>query len=679
MNERERNVKKQKVEELKKATLPIPTTSHYEVSFLHKSQITHILSSSKHGFLLSCSQDGILKFWKRSLSKGIGNWMTTNTNSNTQSSSKNDIIITPCLEFVKSYQAHIGTILDLSMDTFEDHAVSLGKDGCVKLYDISTYDVRGMMDIPHFPEGVTSGLVIFVAKKQDYIAVTYNENTPIQVFDISTCFSNDKDIKPVQVLSLHNNNIISCWVYDSISDCSISCDVKGFIEIWDCGIITKSITQEEEIVTVSQLSCTLPKYPQIVKYESKYDTDYYTLLKHKTFALSIAITTSRQNHYIAIYGYDRKIRLFNFTTGKMIVTYDERLSYYDDIVTKRSISLDVVEYGKRSATEREIQDSSIFTKFHPNQTNELYQSITLSFDPTNTYLLYPTLVGIKVIHIKTHKCVATLVSNDASTNRFLSVCMCFVSNETYKNTSFDTQLLLARGVAASIATNKDKSQKNIPYVITTAYNKKRLYVFSNNDPITETEEQDKTALLLQQRDIQNEPPDGEDVLLLPSNHSKEKETGKEAVIRTSLGDIHIKLFPAQCPTTIENFCTHSRNGYYDNVIFHRIIKGFMIQTGDPLGTGTGGESIWGHDFEDEIHRDLKHDRPFTVSMANAGPGTNGSQFFITTVPTPWLDGKHTVFGRVFRGMDVCLEIEGVSTNDSDKPWKDVCILSIDIL
>ena len=185
----------------------------------------------------------------------------------------------------------------------------------------------------------------------------------------------------------------------------------------------------------------------------------------------------------------------------------------------------------------------------------------------------------------------------------------------------------------------------------------------------------------------NEAPDASDLL---ASHGKrggqnndgmddeDSKLGSSAVLRTTAGDVHVKLFPAETPRTIENFCGHARSGYYDNVIFHRVIPGFMIQTGDPLGDGTGGESIWGGEFEDEIRRDLRHDRPFTVSMANAGPGTNGSQFFITTVPTRWLDGKHTVFGRVTKGMDICSAIEAVKIDELDRPLVEVKILSIDI-
>ena len=125
----------------------------------------------------------------------------------------------------------------------------------------------------------------------------------------------------------------------------------------------------------------------------------------------------------------------------------------------------------------------------------------------------------------------------------------------------------------------------------------------------------------------------------------------KAVMYTTMGEIHLQLYPQDCPKTVENFVTHARNGYYDNLIFHRVIRSFMIQTGDPDGDGTGGSSIWGDEFEDEIRPNLIHES-FTLSMANAGPNTNASQFFITTVPCPWLDGKHTVFGKVTRGMEV---------------------------
>jgi len=114
--------------------------------------------------------------------------------------------------------------------------------------------------------------------------------------------------------------------------------------------------------------------------------------------------------------------------------------------------------------------------------------------------------------------------------------------------------------------------------------------------------------------------------------TKKTETGTGAVIHTTYGDIHIRLFPDAAPKTVENFVTHSKNGYYNNTIFHRVIRKFMIQGGDPLGDGTGGESIWGREFEDEFSS-LKHDKPYTVSMANAGPNTNASQFFITTEKT----------------------------------------------
>ena len=120
----------------------------------------------------------------------------------------------------------------------------------------------------------------------------------------------------------------------------------------------------------------------------------------------------------------------------------------------------------------------------------------------------------------------------------------------------------------------------------------------------------------------------------------------KAILETTQGTIEFELFDDVAPKTCENFTTHIKNGYYNGIIFHRIIEEFMIQGGDPTGSGMGGESIWGKPFEDECARDLTFDKPGLLAMANAGPGTNGSQFFITHVPTPHLDGMHTVFGAV---------------------------------
>ena len=181
-----------------------------------------------------------------------------------------------------------------------------------------------------------------------------------------------------------------------------------------------------------------------------------------------------------------------------------------------------------------------------------------------------------------------------------------------------------------------------------------------------------------------------------------------AVMHTTLGDISIRLFADMVPRTVKNFVTHAQNGYYDGLIFHRVIMDFMIQGGDPTGTGCGGESIYGEKFEDEFHPEL-HNIKGALSMANAGPNTNGSQFFIvqaSTVPeemldqmrgmtdrgipentvnayeslggTPWLDFRHSVFGQVFDGMDIVDAIANVKTDGSDRPLEDVKIINIDI-
>ncbi len=151
-----------------------------------------------------------------------------------------------------------------------------------------------------------------------------------------------------------------------------------------------------------------------------------------------------------------------------------------------------------------------------------------------------------------------------------------------------------------------------------------------------------------------------------------------AVIKTNMGTMELELYPHKTPKTVENFVGLALKGYYNGVTFHRVIDNFMIQGGDPTGTGMGGQSIWGGKFQDEFRQDLRFDSPGILAMANAGPNTNGSQFFITLVPTPWLNGHHTIFGHLIKGMDVLKAIGKVKTGQRDKPVNDVIMESVTI-
>lgn len=148
---------------------------------------------------------------------------------------------------------------------------------------------------------------------------------------------------------------------------------------------------------------------------------------------------------------------------------------------------------------------------------------------------------------------------------------------------------------------------------------------------------------------------------------------------TSKGLITVELYNDHAPKTCKNFATLAQRGYYNNVIFHRIIPDFMIQGGDPTGTGRGGSSIYGEKFEDEIKPTLKHTGAGILSMANSGPNTNGSQFFLTLAPAPWLDGKHTIFGRVKSGMKIVQRMGLVKTNSEDRPLDEVKIVKASIV
>jgi peptidylprolyl isomerase domain and WD repeat-containing protein 1 len=259
--------------------------------------------------------------------------------------------------------------------------------------------------------------------------------------------------------------------------------------------------------------------------------------------------------------------------------------------------------------------------------------------------------------VRTNRC-ARIVGKEESI-RFVNLAIYQNFRMSHGNTTVD--------MAASENPLLSEGEIHDPIIFATGFKRNRFYMFNKS----ENKDDSRTD-----RDIYNENPK---TTTTAPNETKPKVsvTSSTATIHTTVGDIKFRLFPEAAPNAVENFVTHARNKYYDGTIFHRVIRKFMIQGGDPLGDGTGGESIWGKHFKDEI-TDLKHDKPYTLSMANAGPNTNGSQFFITTEKAPWLDGKHTIFGRAVEGLEVVHNIERTRTNKHDRPLEPISIVNIDV-
>lgn len=291
--------------------------------------------------------------------------------------------------------------------------------------------------------------------------------------------------------------------------------------------------------------------------------------------------------------------MFDFASGKLHRTYDESLQTITDMQQAGTAiqKLEDVEFGRRMGVERDLD--------HPLTRPRM----NVIFDETGNFILYGSMYGVKVINVLTNKVVKVYGQEES----FRPLHLCMYQGQPDKKKVVTIEMATSENPLLQEAESRDAM------LVSTGSGKVRFYMFTNDNTASKTE-----------RDVQNEKPRNANIA--KQQEAKQAASGSQAVIHTTYGDITVRLFPEAAPKAVENFVTHARNGYYNNIIFHRIIRKFMIQTGDPMGDGTGGESIWGKEFGDEFSS-LKHDKPFTVSMANAGPNTNGSQFFITTEKT----------------------------------------------
>jgi peptidylprolyl isomerase domain and WD repeat-containing protein 1 len=660
----------------------LPSSQMYEKSYMHRDNVTHIVAQgSKSDFIITASRDGFLKFWKKVSSGGI--------------------------EFVKVFRAHLTHITSMACSPDGRLLATVSADRSAKIFDVANFDMIAMVKLHSLPTGVCWMREMNEVCAQTRLAISF-QTGKVHVLDhmavTSTCSKPDaSSFRGEAIFARHRNNLVTCMAYNTATDTMVSVDTKGMIEYWRCETNTNDDDANNNSTSggVGFGFSSFPKDATLFRYKS--DTHLFELAKAQCTALTLSM--SPEGKHFAIMCSDFKVRVFDYYTGKLKRVYNETLEVSHKLQAREkerereegkrgggetTFKLEDIDFGRRFAIEKKYQNAlKELTATQVTATGggggmeggeaaaagDQHAIVSLPnaiFDSSGNFLIYSTLLGVKIINLHTNK-VNCLLGKVENTERYTHISLYQGVGSMLKS---KTSKLLKGGSASG--GNQNGSLETDPTLFACAFDKNRFYMFSRREP----EEVEDVSL---GRDVFNEKPAIDEFLPEAefgggTNNSSlggfKNTSVRGATIFTTMGDIHLDLFCDKCPKTCENFAMHSKNAYYNGTTFHRVIKGFMIQTGDPLGDGTGGESIWGGDFEDEIDESLRFDKPYILAMANSGPNTNGSQFFITCAACNWLDGKHTIFGRVAKGSSTVYDIERVQTDAQDKPFEPIKIVNI---
>ncbi len=542
----------------------LPASRRYSKSLMHKEQLSFLTLTPGTDFLITTSVDGVVKFWKK-VAEGI--------------------------EFVKQFSAHPGAIASVSASSDGRSFASAGADPAdktIKIFDVPTFDLLAMIALDFVPR-----CICWVHRRGaslPLLAVADAASPAIHIFDgRGNAAATSATLAPIHTITAMHRSPVTLMAYNDAYDCVVSADTGGMVEYWRPG---GAYAKPDNV------------------FRLKSATSLFEFKKAKSVPTALTLSPTGEQ-FATLSLPDRKVRVFDFASGKLARTYDESLRTTEDMQQAGTAlrQLDAVEFGRRLAAEREMEASEA-----------LRDRANVVFDESGHFVLYGSMLGIKVVNTYTNQVVKLYGADE----HFRPLQLALYQGQPLKKG------VTTVAMAASSNPLLQEAEVRDPILVATGVGKARFYMFTNQTDVPKGSA----------RDVLNEKPTaaGKGGSRSSGKDGSAKDAaaaaaaGTHAVIHTTYGDIHLRLFPGSAPKAVENFVTHARRGYYNNTIFHRVIRKFMIQGGDPMGDGTGGDSIWGHPFEDEFSS-LKHDKPYTLSMANAGPNTNGSQFFITTEKT----------------------------------------------
>ncbi len=541
--------KRRKLAHEKLYVAALPSSTRYSRSLMHRDQVFSADFTPHTDFLVTASVDGVVKFWKEKGGSG--------------------------LEFVKEFRAHNGEVVSVSVSADGGSYATAGADNTIKIFDVVTFD---LLSIIKLKDGLTPKCICWVHKRgasTTSLAVSFEQSPDIHIYD------GNSTEDPVHVVKKLHRKPVVAMALNNKYDCVVSVDEGAMMEYWSPG------NGYEKPTSV---------------FEMKSSTDLFEFKKAKATPTSISVSPDGEK-FVVFSMPDRKIRIFDFPTGKLHRTYDESLQTAAEMqqAGTAAIQLEKADFDRKMAAEKELEKSAI-------------QRQNVIFDESGNFVFYGSFLGIKTINTLTNRVIRVYGKDDHVRALHLTL---------YQGAP-EKKDVVTVAMAASDNPLLQEAEARDAVLVTTAFNKVRFYAFTNDNDISKST-----------RDVQNEKP--RNLNKSRGQEAKEAQTGTAATIHTTYGDIYITLFPHVAPKAVENFVVHSRNGYYNNVIFHRVIRKFMIQTGDPLGDGTGGESIWGKEFPDEFTKELRHDKPYMVSMANAGPVRMGRSSSLRRIRRPgWM-------------------------------------------